>query len=143
MRKESLTWHSKTKRRVKFDLALFQLALKQGRPVLGICYGMQLINIAMGGTLYQDIGAQKGEAINHREGSHQIQVDDNPYFASGLYEVNSSHHQAVKETAKGLNAFAFAPDGVIEAFYSPAISLSLGCAMAPGKNEKHDIRNGL
>ena len=105
------------KRRVKFDLALFYSAVKQGMPVLGICYGMQLINIAMGGTLYQDIGAQKGEAINHRKGDHLIQVDDNPYLATGRYEVNSSHHQAVKDVARGLDSFAFAPDGVTEAFY--------------------------
>jgi len=103
--------------RVQFDLALFHLALKQGIPVLGICYGMQLINIAMGGTLFQDIGAQKGESINHRVGMHQIQVDDNPYFAAGRYDVNSSHHQAVKDIARGLDSFAFAPDGVTEAFY--------------------------
>lgn len=104
-------------RRVKFDLALFHSAVKQGTPVLGICYGMQLINIAMGGTLFQDIGTQKGEAINHREGGHQIQVDDNPYLAAGRYEVNSSHHQAVKDMARGLNPFAFSSDGVTEAFY--------------------------
>jgi len=118
-------------RRVKFDLALLHLAVKQGVPVLGICYGMQLINIAMGGTLYQDIGAQKGEAINHREGVHQIQVDANPYFAAGLYEVNSSHHQAVKDIAKGLDSFAFAPDGVTEALYSLQHSFLLGVQWHP------------
>lgn len=109
--------HLEDERRMKFDLALFQSTVKQGMPVLGICYGMQLINVAMGGTLYQDIGAQKGEAINHREGGHLIQVDDNPYLAAGRYEVNSSHHQAVKDVARGLHPFAFAPDGVTEAFY--------------------------
>ena len=103
---------------MRFDLALFPSAIKQAKPVLGICYGMQLINVAMGGTLYQDIGAQKGESINHSEGGHQIRVDDNPYLAAGRYEVNSSHHQAVKNTGRGLESFAFAPDGVIEAFYS-------------------------
>ena len=104
-------------RRVEFDLALFHSALKHGTPVLGICYGMQLINVAMGGTLYQDIRLQKGESINHREGGHHIQVVDNPYFAAGRYEVNSSHHQAVKNIARDLDPIAFAPDGVTEAFY--------------------------
>lgn len=118
-------------RRVKFDLALFHSAVIQGVPVLGICYGMQLINIAMGGTLFQDIGTQKGEAINHREGVHQIQVDDNPYFAAGLYEVNSSHHQAVKDIAGGLTPFALAPDGVTEAFYSLQHSFLLGVQWHP------------
>ncbi len=105
-------------RRVEFDLELFHLSLKQGMPVLGICYGMQLINVAMGGTLYQNVGSQKEDAINHREGVHQIQVEDNPYFSAGRYEVNSSHHQAVKQAGRGLNAFAFSPDGIMEAFYS-------------------------
>lgn len=118
-------------RRVKFDLALFHAALRRGMPVLGICYGMQLINIALGGTLYQDIGSQKGEAIKHREGVHQMQVDDNPYFKAGRYEVNSSHHQAVKETGEGLNAFAFAPDGVTEAFYSLRHRFVLGVQWHP------------
>jgi len=105
-------------RRVEFDLELFHLSLKQGMPVLGICYGMQLINVAMGGTLYQNVGSQKEDAINHREGAHQIQVEDNPYFSAGRYEVHSSHHQAVKQAGSGLNAFAFSPDGIMEAFYS-------------------------
>ena len=118
-------------KRVQFDLALFHLAGKQGKPVLGICYGMQLINIAMGGTLYQDIRVQKGEAINHRVGIHQIQIDDNPYLAAGRYDVNSSHHQAVKDIARGLDSFAFAPDGITEAFYSLKHPFLLGVQWHP------------
>lgn len=118
-------------RRVKFDLSLFLSAVKQGKPVLGICYGMQLMNVAMGGTLYQDIGLQKGETINHREGIHPMQVNDNPYVEAGRYEVNSSHHQAVKDTGRGLEAFAFAPDGIIEAFYSLNHRFILGVQWHP------------
>lgn len=104
--------------RVTFDLVLFESAMKQGKPILGICYGMQLINIAMGGTLYQDIGTQTEGTINHREGSHSVQVHDNPFVEAGRYKVNSSHHQAVKQAGSGLNAFAFSPDGIMEAFYT-------------------------
>lgn len=125
-------------KRVDFDLALFRSALKKGKPVLGICYGMQLINVAMGGTLYQDIGTQKERAINHRDGSHAVQVNDNPFVETGRYEVNTSHHQAVKETGRGLNAFALSPDGVIEAFYSPEYRFLMGVQWHPER-----IRNQI
>lgn len=126
------------RKRVDFDLALFHSAARQGKPILGICYGMQLINVATGGTLYQDIETQKKGGTNHRVENHQIEVNDNPFIKSGRYEVNSGHHQAVKDTGRGLNAFAFAPDGVIEAFYSPEHRFLLGVQWHPER-----MRNGL
>jgi len=117
--------------RVKFDLAFFHSALKQGKPVMGICYGMQLINIAMGGTLYQDIDSQKEGAINHREGRHIVQVIDNPFVEAGQYEVNSSHHQALKQLGNALKAFAFSQDGIIEAFYSQQYRFLVGVQWHP------------
>jgi len=118
-------------KRVRFDLALTDRAVKQGKPVLGICYGMQIINVALRGTLYQDIGTQMGQTINHREGTHSIQVNDNPFLSAGQYEVNSSHHQAVKELGRGLVAFAFSPDKVVEAFYSSGHSFLMGVQWHP------------
>jgi len=117
--------------RVKFDLAFFHSALNQEKPVLGICYGMQLINIAMGGTLYQDIDSQKEGAINHREGRHIVQVNDNPFIEAGQYEVNSIHHQAVKQAGNALKAFAFSPDGIVEAFYSQQHRFLVGVQWHP------------
>jgi putative glutamine amidotransferase len=92
---------------------------------------MQLINIAMGGTLYQDIVMQKDGSINHREGSHAVHVEDNPFIPVGRYEVNSSHHQAVKETGRGLKTFARSPDGLVEAFYSPDYRFLMGVQWHP------------
>jgi putative glutamine amidotransferase len=118
-------------KRVEFDLALFQYAVKKKKPVLGICYGMQLINIAMLGTLYQDIGSQRGKTINHEKGSHLIQVNDNPFIDAGRFEVNSSHHQAVKDTGGDLEVFAVSPDGIMEGFYSIKHRFLLGVQWHP------------
>ena len=114
--------------RVRFDLRLFEAATDKEKPVLGICYGMQLVNVAMGGTLYQNIGH---DAMEHRVGIHDLEVGENPFIEPGKYEVNSSHHQAVKKTGKGLNAFAFSPDGIIEAFCSLDHRFHLGVQWHP------------
>ena len=118
-------------KRVEFELSLFHSAVKQRKPILGICYGMQLLNVAMGGALYQDIGIQKSMAIYHKEGTHTVQVADNPFIEEGRYAVNSSHHQAVKEMGRDLLPFSFAPDGIIEACYSQKHSFLLGVQWHP------------
>lgn len=115
--------------RDSMEKEIFSLAMETEKPVLGICRGIQLINVLMGGTLYQDLPTQAPSAIEH----HQMPPYDRPvhevYIERGtpLYSllkrdsmaVNSYHHQGVKKLAPGLETMAAAPDGLIEAVYAP------------------------
>jgi putative glutamine amidotransferase len=103
--------------RSDFEISLFMEIIKHQKPVLGICYGMQLINVAFGGTLYQDIESQLSSDINHRKGYHKIMIEGNRFIEEGEFSVNSTHHQAIKELGAGLVGFAFSRDKLIEAFY--------------------------
>jgi gamma-glutamyl-gamma-aminobutyrate hydrolase PuuD len=109
-----------------FDIKLLRLAVKHGIPVLGICRGVQLINIAYGGSLYQDLSAQyPDKSIKHRQtlpkedASHAVIVEDGTVFADMVRErmlmVNSSHHQAIKKLADGFRVAGTSPDKIIEA----------------------------
>ena len=109
-----------------YELKLIKMATDQNIPVLGICRGLQLLNVAFGGTLYQDIPSQRGDhSVKHRQdlpssyGSHRVFVDANSQLASILGKdtlaVNSLHHQAIKELAPIFKATAYAPDSIIEA----------------------------
>jgi putative glutamine amidotransferase len=114
-----------------FEFTIIHEIIKLRKPVLGICYGMQLINVAFGGSLYQDIRQQVPSAIEHREGRHTIKIDDNKLIDRGEFKVNSSHHQAVKVIGQGLNAIAFSPDGIIEAISSGDYPFLLGVQWHP------------
>ncbi len=115
------------KRRDEFELLAIERILKTAKPILGVCRGMQLINVALGGTLYQDIPSELETSIPHRQtepkfsASHEVRVADGTPLYSLVNEkrmsANSFHHQCVKDLAKDLGAMAFADDGIIEAVY--------------------------
>jgi putative glutamine amidotransferase len=119
-----------TPERDTMELLLAPLALKSAKPVLGICRGHQLLAVAEGGTLWQDIPAQVKGAIKHGDQgatpkwypTHTVQIAAGTKLA-GLFgtevRVNSRHHQAVKDLPKGWVAGATAPDGINEAMELP------------------------
>jgi putative glutamine amidotransferase len=118
-----------------FELALAKLALAHNTPLLAVCRGLQVVNVAAGGTLIQDIPAQVNQALGHQVDSppnaiaHEVWVTPDTTLARVMHEelsdgevlqVNSRHHQAVDKTAEGFTVSATAPDGVIEAIERPS-----------------------
>jgi len=111
------------------EMTLLRIALEQGMPIFGICRGMQILNVALGGTLYQDVPSQLGaDVLNHWQTTpkcqvtHEVEVLDDSYLAKitnrQTVEVNSYHHQGIKGLADVLTVAARCPDGVIEALES-------------------------
>lgn len=102
---------------------LLSRALLADKPILGICRGLQFINAFMGGTLWQDLPSQHPSEIIHRQGkpydvpTHQVTLsgDLQTLLGKDILEVNTLHHQAVKDLGSGLTPMAIAPDGIIEA----------------------------
>jgi putative glutamine amidotransferase len=130
-----------SQRRATFELEMAQLARAADIPVLGICGGMQAMNVAFGGSLYQDIASQLSSTLQHRQPAPATQLSHAVTIASGsllrrivktlTMRVNSSHHQSVKDIAPSLVASAVAPDGIVEAIESPTQRFFLGIQWHP------------
>lgn len=112
-----------------YDFLLIQLACESNLPILGICRGLQAINVFFGGSLYQDIPSQYADnSVNHQQkepsriATHTLQLHPNSMLAAvtGKSELhtNTHHHQAIKEIATGFRATAWSSDGIIEAIES-------------------------
>jgi putative glutamine amidotransferase len=128
-------------RRTEFELDVTRGALERDMPLLGICGGQQLLNVALGGTLVQHIPDEVAGALPHEQGNprdeagHLVRVAPGTLLhrITGMDEmpVNSSHHQAVKDVAPGLIADARAPDGVVEGIEDPRRRFCLGVQWHP------------
>ncbi len=98
------------------EFELFRAAFAAGKPILGVCRGHQLINVAMGGSLYQDISLQRPDSLVHRDWDVYEQLVHPIRWNNGEEAmVNSVHAQGIKELGADLRSDAVAPDGVIEA----------------------------
>jgi putative glutamine amidotransferase len=127
--------------RTEFELALVDMALKQDLPLLGICGGVQALNVALGGSLYQDIMTQLPNAAQHQlaekkhRGGHAVKIKPGTRLRQIVQrktvEVNTTHHQALKKVGKGLVVNATASDGLIEGVESPNHSFVLGVQWHP------------
>ena len=150
--------------RTDFELNLLKEVLILKKPVLGICLGIQLMNVALGGSLYQDIPTQIinqfNHRVNHRE-PHQVAIKEGTLLHRILFpdenststrsrvtvtdprfSVNSAHHQSVKSPGKGLVVSAVSSDGVIEAVELPDYPFFVGVQWHPEREQPGTIEEG-
>jgi putative glutamine amidotransferase len=142
--------------RDRVELSLAKWALADGKPVLGVCRGMQLINVASGGTLYQDLASQFPGGIKHdyfpfggqnhpRDYlAHEVRIVAGSrlarLFGPGPIKVNSMHHQGVHTVGAGLRATAQAPDGLVEALEGEGPSYLFAVQWHPEALTEKDAR---
>ena len=116
-------------RRDEMEAYILKKAIEIDKPIFGICRGIQFINAALGGSLYQDLPTQHKSEVEHHQTPpydipvHKVKiVKDSPLYKclnTELLEVNSYHHQAVREVAPVLKTMALSEDGLVEALYKP------------------------
>jgi len=128
--------------RDRVELGLARLALETGMPVLGICRGAQVLNIAAGGDIFQDLPSQAGPLLRHAQQptpmtypTHAVRVETgsrlNAITKTETLRVNTWHHQAVRKVAPGFAVSATAEDGVIEAIEKAGATFVMGVQFHP------------
>jgi len=140
--------------RDRFEMALAKKALRKKLPILGICRGFQVINIALGGTIFQDLSLRKEKTLNHKpekvirfKRKHKVKIKEDSKLYSIVKEkqilVNTSHHQIIKDVAPGLSASAWSEDGVIEALEGKGKEFLISVQWHPEAMLKHPSSRAL
>jgi putative glutamine amidotransferase len=131
----------------------YEAVLKQNKPALGICRGIQFFNVLLGGSLYQDIPAEFSHSVNHVKGppydvpAHAVRIlPESPLYelmGKERVEVNSYHHQGINRIAEGLELMALTDDGLVEAVYMPERSYVWAVQWHPEFSLKDEISKKL
>jgi gamma-glutamyl-gamma-aminobutyrate hydrolase PuuD len=135
----------------EIELRLIRRALRLKLPILGICRGSQLLNIACGGTLYGDVQKEKGGPLQHIDAAHYDSyrhaisiVPASPlekWYERDTLLVNSYHHQGVRHLARRFRPMAFAEDGLVEAFRDPKAEFVVGLQFHPERMKEETAGN--
>jgi putative glutamine amidotransferase len=141
--------------RDRVEILLVEEVAQRGIPFMGICRGIQVINVALGGTLYSDIAAQHPGALKHDyypdwprdHPAHVVEILAGSRLSHILgetqLEVNSLHHQALRQPAPGLRVLAHAPDGIVEAVELPENPFGLAIQWHPEWLQEHEPMRNL
>ena len=132
--------------RTRFEIKLFKAAIKARKPILAICHGTQLANVALGGSIFQDVPLQVPRSIKHGPAAkgervfHHVEILEGTTLSrimdSSRVRVRSSHHQALKNPGRGLRLSAVAQDGVIEAVESRGQNFLVAVQWHPEKTPR-------
>jgi gamma-glutamyl-gamma-aminobutyrate hydrolase PuuD len=123
------------------EIRLCRVAIRRGLPILGICRGMQLLNVVCGGTLHLDVRKERGTTLEHvdhahyDEYRHPLSVEPGTplhrWYRATELSVNSYHHQGVKRLARRFRPMAHSPDGLVEAYHEPDHRFRVGLQFHP------------
>lgn len=135
----------------EIEMRLLRRALRNKVPILGICRGAQILNVACGGTLFGDVRREKGSRLKHVDPRHYDSyrhtitvAPETPlsrWYGRARLRVNSYHHQGIRDLAPRFRAMAHAEDGLVEAFYAPAARFQVGLQFHPERMLKEYTGN--
>jgi len=135
-----------TSQRYDFESKLIAKWFQSGKPILGVCLGMQFANVVAGGSMIQDIPSQVGVKVGHR-GYHEVEIEPDSSLAKILGAVKASvwsnHHQAVKDIGDGLRIIAHSDDGIVEALERTDGGFGLFVQWHPEQMDDKQHRNAI